>query len=163
MKPIFDCYREIIPEFDLFQEWLHKPLPTHLRINRLKVEPEPLLLSFEEKGIHLERAIEQDDTLYHTPELNNPGNLLEYFFGYVHPQALTSCLAALAVSPREGSYILDMCASPGGKTSYLAQLMNNTGLIVANELLKKRDAKLLSINVGLDYESGISGRYQALD
>ncbi|MBU2499453.1 MAG: RsmB/NOP family class I SAM-dependent RNA methyltransferase, partial [Proteobacteria bacterium] len=70
------------------------------------------------------------------------GNLLEYYLGYFHPQALTSCLVSLAFSVRSASLVLDMCASPGGKTSHLAQLMNNTGLIIANELYPKRQIPL---------------------
>ncbi len=142
MKPIFELYREIIPEFFLFQESLREPQPTHLRVNGLKVEPELLARSLKEKGIRLERATEKDDYLYHGPGLNSPGNLLEYFSGYIHPQALTSCLASFGLSPEVGSYVLDMCAAPGGKTSHLAQLMNNTGMIVANELYPSRHAGL---------------------
>ena len=161
MKTIFDCYHEIIPEFHLFQEWLHKPLPTYLRINRLKIEPWSLLQLFKKKGIRLERAIEQDDTLYHAPELNHPGKLLEYFLGYIHPQALTSCLASIALSPKEGSYILDMCASPGGKTSHLAQLMDNTGMIVANELYKSRHIPLGNTLARLGVLNTVVTDYQA--
>jgi NOL1/NOP2/sun family putative RNA methylase len=142
MEPIFESYHEIIPEFSVFQECLCQPLPTHLRVNGLKVEPEPLVRLLKEQGIHLERATKKDDTLYLAPGLNFPGNMLEYFSGYIHPQALTSCLASIALSPRVGSYVLDMCAAPGGKTSHLAQLMGNTGMIVANELYSSRYAGL---------------------
>jgi len=161
MKPIFDCYREIIPEFHLFQELLHKPVPAHLRINQLKIEPWSLLHLFKEKGIRLERAIEQDDSLYIAQELNHPGKLLEYFLGYIHTQALTSCLASPALSPKEDSYILDMCASPGGKTSHLAQLMNNTGLIVANELYKSRHIPLGNTLARLGVLNTVVTGYQA--
>ena len=36
MEAIFKCYREIIPEFDRFQESLHKPLPNQIRVNTLR-------------------------------------------------------------------------------------------------------------------------------
>ena len=76
------------------------------------------------------------------PGLKSPGNLLEYYLGYIHPQALTSCLASLALGPKRDSYVLDLCSSPGGKTSHMAALMNNTGLIVANELYPNRHVPL---------------------
>jgi len=142
MKPIFERYYKIIPDFSLFQESLYKPLPTCLRVNRIKAEPVLLTNSLTAKGVHLKKAAEKIDTLYFAPELNSPGNLLEYFLGHIHPQALTSCLASIALGPEHSAYVLDMCASPGGKTSHLAELMNNTGFIVANELYPKRQIPL---------------------
>ena len=142
MKPIFELYREIIPDFDLFQESLQKPFQTHLRINRLRVEPQPLVQLLKTRGVRLKKSIESDDSLYLAPGLESPGNLPEYFSGYIHPQALTSCLASVALAPEEGSYILDMCAAPGGKTAHMAQLTGNTGVIVANELYPRRHVGL---------------------
>ncbi|NNG06143.1 MAG: RsmB/NOP family class I SAM-dependent RNA methyltransferase [Desulfobacteraceae bacterium] len=133
MTTLFDRYREIIPEFSSFQESLRQPLPVHFRVNRLKIEPQRLVETLKGKGISLQRVSDKYDTLFSAPHLVGPGKLLEYFLGYVHTQALTSCLACIALCPGPGSYILDMCASPGGKTSHLAQLTENTGLIIANE------------------------------
>ncbi|MBW1704865.1 MAG: RsmB/NOP family class I SAM-dependent RNA methyltransferase [Deltaproteobacteria bacterium] len=142
MKPIFERYQEIIPDFSLFQESLHNPFPTHLRVNLIKAEPVLVVDSLEAKGIHLKSATGKNNSLYLAPELNSSGNLLEYFLGHIHPQALTSCLASIALGPEQGAYVLDMCASPGGKTSHLAELMHNTGFIVANELYPKRQIPL---------------------
>ncbi len=138
MNPIFEEYSEIIPDFPMFQERIRIPFIPHLRVNCIRIEPVPLFELLSEKGILLERSSERDDSLYTVPEIKSMGNLLEYFAGYVHPQALTSCLASLALSPGENAYVLDMCAAPGGKTSHLAQIMGNTGIIVANELYPSR-------------------------
>ena len=59
----FQSYREIIPEFSEFQESLRRPLPSHLRVNRLKVKPDILIKRLTEKGIDLitgdsEKAVE---------------------------------------------------------------------------------------------------------
>jgi len=94
---IFDDYRTIIPEFELFSEILHNPLPIHIRINTLKTDPVWLIDSLEEKGVQLERIFRDDDTLYLAPTLKSPGNLIEYFLGHIHPQALTSCLASIVL------------------------------------------------------------------
>ena len=138
MQPIFEAYNEIIPDFSLFQEVLHKPLTPHLRVNRIRIEPETLLQLLKKRGIYLEQAVEMDQAFYLAPESISLGNLPEYFAGYIHPQALTPCLASVALSPQKATYVLDMCAAPGGKTSHLAQLMENTGVIVANELYPSR-------------------------
>jgi NOL1/NOP2/sun family putative RNA methylase len=142
MEPLFEQYQDIIPEFDRFQESLGRPLPVHFRANRLKIDPGRLPALLMEKGIHVEAVTDRDDTLFVASPLKSPGNLLEYFLGYFHPQALTSCLVSLILSPAPRSYVLDLCASPGGKTSHMAQLMENTGLIIANELHASRHIPL---------------------
>jgi tRNA (cytosine49-C5)-methyltransferase len=142
METIFERYRNIIPDFSLFQESLRNPFPTHLRVNRIKTEPFLVVDSLKAKGIHLKGLTEKSNTLYLASSLNTSGNLLEYFLGHIHPQALTSCLASIALGPEQGACVLDMCASPGGKTAHLAELMKNTGFIVANELYAKRQIPL---------------------
>jgi NOL1/NOP2/sun family putative RNA methylase len=139
---LFKIYRNIIPEFSLFQESLRRPLPVSLRVNRLKIKPKLLVRALEKRGIQLKRAVDSHNTFYFAPDLHAPGNLLEYYLGYIHPQALTSCFASMALSPKSGSCVLDMCAAPGGKTSHMAALMNNTGLIVANDLYPNRHVPL---------------------
>jgi len=140
--PDFESYSDIIPEFPLFQKSLHNPLPQHLRINGLKIDPEKLVKEWAGRGMHYKRAIDNNNSLYLAPGLHSPGNLLEYYLGYIHPQALTSCLASLLLAPKRDSHVLDMCAAPGGKTSHMAQLMENTGFIVANELYPSRHHSL---------------------
>ena len=142
MTGLFEEYSEIIPEFSLFQESLQRPIPTHIRVNCLLIEPASLIHLLEEKGIQLIQSFQRHDALYLAPRLASPGNLLEYFLGYIHPQALTSAIASIALAPRENSYLLDMCAAPGGKSAHCAQLMNNTGLIVSNDLYLNRHISL---------------------
>ena len=161
MRPVFENYREIIQGFSGFQESLMRPLPVHLRANRLKIEPGPVLEMLLGKGVHLKRATERDETLFFAPGLESPGNLLEYFLGYIHPQALTSCLASLVLYPKPDSYVLDMCAAPGAKTSHLAQLMGNTGLIVANEPYPSRHIPLAHTLKRLGVLNVVVTAYQA--
>ena len=52
----FDSYREIIPDFSGFQESLKRPIPVNLRVNRLKIEPGPLVKMLEEKGVPIIHA-----------------------------------------------------------------------------------------------------------
>lgn len=56
----------------------------------------------------------------------------EYFKnGFFSVQDESAGLAAKLVSPEKGDVVLDVCAAPGGKTSYLSELMNNEGEIYA--------------------------------
>ncbi|MEW6665583.1 MAG: RsmB/NOP family class I SAM-dependent RNA methyltransferase [Thermodesulfobacteriota bacterium] len=142
MGPLFDSYREIIPDFPAFLESLKVPLPTHLRVNRLKIRPADLIKILSQKGVEVKRSLDSDDGLLLAPDLKSPGSLMEYALGYYHPQALTSCLAAMLLGATPAAFVLDLCASPGGKTSHLAQLMENSGLIMANELYTRRHIPL---------------------
>jgi ribosomal RNA methyltransferase Nop2 len=55
-------------------------------------------------------------------------------------------LPVIALAPQPNEKILDMAAAPGGKTTYIAQLMKNTGILMANDLKKER---LKSLNANL--------------
>jgi NOL1/NOP2/sun family putative RNA methylase len=146
MKTLFEEYKEFIPDFKDFLESLYRPIPTHLRINCLKIEPALLIRALAEKGIYLKQSVAGNDTLFWAPDLVLPGNLIEYYLGYIHPQSLTSCLASLILAVKPESFVLDLCAAPGGKTAHLAQLMHNSGLITANELFIDRHG-LLSVTL----------------
>jgi tRNA (cytosine49-C5)-methyltransferase len=161
MNSPFECYREIIPDFPIFLESLSRPLPVHLRVNSLKIEPANLVSMLKNKGIDINPSGEGYGYLFHAPSLKSPGNLLEYLIGYIHPQALTSCLASIVLSPSNSSFVLDMCASPGGKTAHLAQIMNNSGLIVANELYRTRHIPLAHTLLRLGVMNAVMTSYQA--
>ncbi len=61
------------------------------------------------------------------------GGSLAAFFGYIYIQDRSSMLPPLALAPASGSAALDMCASPGSKTGFLAQLVGPTGFVLGNE------------------------------
>jgi NOL1/NOP2/sun family putative RNA methylase len=161
MESAFEWYRDIIPDFSSFQESLRQPLPVHFRINRLKIQPQVLLFLLREKGIHVEPAITAHGSFFMAFQLESVGHLLEYFLGYIHPQALTSCIASLVLSPKPSSFVLDMCAAPGGKTSHMAELMENTGLIIANELFTNRQIPLAHTLARLGVCNTVVTGYQA--
>jgi 16S rRNA (cytosine1407-C5)-methyltransferase len=66
------------------------------------------------------------------------GSSLAAYFGLIYIQDRSSMLPPLALAPARGAAVLDMCASPGGKTGFLAQLAGPDGFVLANELSPDR-------------------------
>ena len=70
----------------------------------------------------------------------------EYLSGHYMLQAASSFLPVIALSPQPHERVLDMASAPGGKTTHMAALMQNTGIIFANDSNKAR-TKSLTANV----------------
>ncbi len=66
------------------------------------------------------------------------GSSLAAYFGYVYIQDRSSMLPPLALAPEPGSFVVDMCSSPGSKTGLVAQLVGRDGFVMANELSHSR-------------------------
>jgi len=137
-------YEAIIPAFRDFLRCLTRPLPKTVRINTLKASLEDVLASLEERGISFESLgwYEHGIKLY---GVDRPGNLLEYFLGFIHPQEEVSMIPPLLMELEPGQLVLDLCAAPGSKATQIAQLLANTGHIVANDVSAER-LKLLRDN-----------------
>ncbi|MGO9585972.1 MAG: 16S rRNA (cytosine(967)-C(5))-methyltransferase RsmB [Limisphaerales bacterium] len=69
------------------------------------------------------------------PPLSQLGSFRQGWFYIQDPSTL---LAACKLGPQPGETILDFCAAPGGKTTFIAQLMNNQGRIVAQDVSDER-------------------------
>lgn len=158
---IFYDYKDFIPKFKDFVEVLKTPVPTHIRVNGIKAEPKSAAGQINGKEDVLFRSHPFDESLFNVKETIQPGNLVQYFLGIIQPQALTPCLAATALKPTPDSFVLDMCAAPGGKTAHMAQLMENRGLIVANDLHTGRHLALSHNLMRLGVTNTIITAYQA--
>ncbi len=155
----FLSYRELIPEFDGFLDALQRPHPSHLRVNTLKVTSEGLKSRLSHYGCKLEEL--PLSNAFSFEGLDTPGATLEYFLGYYHLQGLSSMLPPIVLEPERGQLILDMCASPGSKTSQLAAMTKNRAVVFANELNKKRLSILKFQLERLGVTSTIITNYQA--
>jgi len=161
MSVFFDEYTDFIPCFPAFQKAVSRPLPVHVRVNRLKAEPDDVISGMKSRGIAVRRVSERYRSFFILDGVDRPGNLPEYHLGHLHPQALTSCLAAVVLAPAPDSRVLDLCAAPGGKTAHMCELMENTGLIVANELVPARQSPLGHTLARLGVLNAVVTGYQA--
>ncbi len=58
----------------------------------------------------------------------------EYRNGYFIIQDESSMLVSQTIDPKEGSLVLDLCSAPGGKSTHMAQIMNNSGKIISRDI-----------------------------
>ena len=107
-----------------------------IRVNSLKVTPNKLQEKLEQKGIKVEEGILKDFLVL--SKVKNIENLEEFKKGYFTIQDEAAGLCALMLQPQKEDKILDACSSPGGKTTYLAELMNNQGKIDAWDIHEHR-------------------------
>lgn len=83
---------------------------------------------------------------YFNPDTSPMGKLPYHNMGLYYIQEPSAMFPAEVLSPSEGEVILDLCASPGGKSTQIALKMNNTGLLISNEIIPKR-ANVLKDNI----------------
>ncbi|NTV23973.1 MAG: RsmB/NOP family class I SAM-dependent RNA methyltransferase, partial [Nanoarchaeota archaeon] len=74
------------------------------------------------------------------------GNTIEHALGYIYVQEAASMVPPLALAPEPGEIVLDMCASPGSKSTQICQMMENRGILVSNDFTGDR-MKPLGLNI----------------
>lgn len=119
-----------------FWKIIHTETPDSIRCNTLKISPEELKKRLEEKGWKIKQPFEEHKEIMiieNRFSMGELGKAKEHLLGYYYVQEITSMLPILALNPKEEDTILDLCASPGSKTTQAAALMNNKGTIIAND------------------------------
>jgi 16S rRNA (cytosine967-C5)-methyltransferase len=112
--------------------------PTYMRLNVLKAPEETLLKKIKDEQIVLEK-VQQLQHTYRLVQSRKPLTRTQSFRqGFFYVQDKASCLAAEIAAPKAGTIVFDLCAAPGAKTTYLAQLMENRGEIVSVDYSKRR-------------------------
>ncbi len=121
-------------ELQVFLETSLKPLTHSIRINTLKITVQKLIERLEEKGWKFRKVPWCDYGFWVVEPRYELGNTLEHQLGYFYVQEAASMIPPLALKPKPHEFVLDLCASPGSKTTQIAQMMNNKGIIVANDV-----------------------------
>nr|XP_006124226.1 probable 28S rRNA (cytosine(4447)-C(5))-methyltransferase [Pelodiscus sinensis] len=132
LKKLMDLFP--LPELVNFLESNEVPRPMTLRTNTLKTRRRDLAQALINRGVNLDPLGKWSKTGLVVYDSSVPiGATPEYLAGHYMLQGASSLLPVMALAPQENERVLDMCCAPGGKTSYIAQLMKNTGVILAND------------------------------
>ena len=140
-----DYFASLFPPSELvnFLESSQAPRPMIIRTNSMKVKRRELAQQLIQKGVNLDPAGEWNKVGLKIIESQVPiGATTEYLAGLYMLQSASSFLPVMALAPKPGERILDLCAAPGGKTTHIGQLMKNSGVLVANEYKEDRCASI---------------------
>lgn len=116
-----------------------------LRVNTNKIEVDVLIPELKKHGIKITPSKHFPDFLKASNVTDLSRNPL-FNKGCFTVQDESTALPSLLLAPKKGERILDMCAAPGGKSCHLAQLMSDTGRIVA---IDRRFQRIKSLQANL--------------
>jgi NOL1/NOP2/sun family putative RNA methylase len=130
MKPL-QRYEPLVPDTDAFFEACERPLPSVVRVNTIKTTAERARAALDAEGVDYEVADWHPGVLRLASR--EPGTNWPYFHGWLHGQEEVSVLPALVLDPQPGERVWDAAAAPGSKATQLAALMDDGGVLVAND------------------------------
>ncbi|MFH8132035.1 MAG: RsmB/NOP family class I SAM-dependent RNA methyltransferase [Candidatus Aenigmatarchaeota archaeon] len=129
-------YEKIYPGFK--EKFAEPFLPLwHVRINTLKFSVDEAIKFFEEKGFEYEKIPWIKEGFW-VKTKENLAKTIEHVLGYFFIQNASSMIPPLVLEPKPEEIILDLCAAPGAKTTQIAAMMENKGVIIANDITYKR-------------------------
>jgi 16S rRNA (cytosine967-C5)-methyltransferase len=114
-------------------EGMSEPMPVTIRLQDEEVRAQEILDSLAQQGCTVV-PLETLPQLYYLSGYDYLESLQAFINGWIMVQDASSVLTGLVASPAEGSFVLDLCAAPGGKSIHMAHLMHGTGLVEARDV-----------------------------
>jgi 16S rRNA (cytosine967-C5)-methyltransferase len=147
---LIERWRQRFSDADLQRllEWNNTPAKTFARVNTLRTDAGKLIEKWREENVDYDFVTRDwtGENLMFELKSHPPLPWLESFKqGWFYIQDPSTLLAARELAPQPGESVLDLCAAPGGKATFLAQLMNNEGRVVAHDISPDR-LKLIQEN-----------------
>ena len=114
-----------------------------LRVNTLKITDAALIQRLTALGVSLEKIPFTRHGYYYSSNFSL-GAITEFLLGYFYLQEAAAQVPVELLDPNKEEVVLDMCAAPGGKTTQIAQMMQNKGTLIALEKKRHRITSLKS-------------------
>ncbi|MDP7179984.1 MAG: RsmB/NOP family class I SAM-dependent RNA methyltransferase [Candidatus Woesearchaeota archaeon] len=142
-KPKFIEHYKKLTDWELFKKYSLTFLRRSIRVNTLKISIEELKKRMEKTWTLTQVPwCKEGFWIEHHQGRRDIGNTIEHSLGYIYVQEAASMIPPVVLDPKPDETILDMCASPGSKSTQIAQYMNNTGILVTNDYKGIRIAPL---------------------
>lgn len=148
---------------DEYLKYIEKEPVQYIRVNSLKTDKIALAKILNEKySIQTEVINGFDNALKIVVDENDlTGKTLEHLLGLYYVQGLSSMLPPLVLKPSSKDIVMDLCSAPGSKTTQMAEMMNNDGTLVVNEIEIDRIKSLVFnldrmsiVNTGIIHSKG---------
>jgi len=130
MTPL-ERYESLVDDFEAFRQACERPLPSVVRVNTIKATVDRATDALDAEGIAHEPT-DWHPGVFRLPN-DSPGRNWPHAHGWIHGQEEVSNLPARVLDPQPGERVWDTCAAPGSKTTQLAALMDDRGLLVGND------------------------------
>lgn len=142
-------YRPVVDDWAAFTAAAAREEPTVFRVRTGLIPEEVLLERLERRGFRTRpldglpgfHQVEREPVSASGPV--SVTMTLEHWLGLIYVQQASTGVAAPALDPQPGERVLDLCSAPGGKTLHMAELMKDSGCLVANEISESRIRGLL--------------------
>ena len=129
-------------ETEQLLQWFNQSPKLDLRVNTLRIKTEALQQRLSTIGIKTSTLAHFPQALRLKESAGNLASLPEFQEGLFTIQDTSAQLVAHLLNPQPQETIIDACAAPGGKTTHLAELMNDTGRIIAVDCYSSRLKKI---------------------
>lgn len=106
------------------------PAPLFVRTNTLKISRDDLIKRLENEGVSTQ-TVDGSPLALRLDDYPAPAALPSFRDGLFYVQDVSAMRAVYCLKPQQNEHVLDICAGPGGKTTFIAQQMQKHGSLVA--------------------------------
>ena len=141
-KPKFIERYSKLTDWETYKKYTLSFLRKSIRINTLKRPVDEVTKRLTDWTLEPIPWCKDGFYLTHKQGRLDVGNTVEHCLGYYYVQEAASMIPPLVLEPQPGERVLDVAAAPGSKASQMAQMMQNTGILIANDVAGMRLAAL---------------------
>lgn len=129
---------------DKYLAFIERDPTQYIRVNTVKVSIDDLSKLLLDKYQIKTKPINYFERVLKVVEGNDRiGKTIEHVLGFYYIQSLSSMLPPLVLHPTSDDIVMDLCGAPGSKTTQLAEIMNNRGTLLVNEVDNERIKSLV--------------------